>query len=149
MGIWGSWLAGSIVGAAVALTAPFLVPWLLGDEFSSAVPMIWIMLPGVVLFGALQTIGPYFNNNLKRPAAYTVSVVVMVATDVILLLILAGRYGGIGASIASAAAYALGTGFAILAIVRFGSASLADILVIRGSDIRTLRGAVGRMSPRQ
>lgn len=38
------------VAALTALTAPWLLPWVFGAEFDDAVPLLWLLLPGQVLF---------------------------------------------------------------------------------------------------
>ena len=46
-------------GVAVlsAIVAPWLLPWLFGDDFSGSVSLLWLMLPGQVLFNTGWVLG--------------------------------------------------------------------------------------------
>ncbi|MBW8736003.1 MAG: O-antigen ligase family protein [Streptomyces turgidiscabies] len=103
-------VAAAVSAAVAAAVAPFLIPAVYGRSYSGAVPVIWAMLPGLVLFGASRPLQAYLAAaDLLRPviAATLISALVNVA----LLTVLTPRYAAVGAGAADSAGYLV---FAVL-----------------------------------
>ncbi len=45
-------VGGALAVLGIALVAPWIIPFVYGAEFRAAVPALWIMLPGIVLYSA-------------------------------------------------------------------------------------------------
>ncbi|WP_435199386.1 lipopolysaccharide biosynthesis protein [Janibacter sp. GS2] len=51
-GLRVNFLGGGVAVLGLAVVAPWLIPFVYGAEFAAAVPPLWLMLPGMVLFSA-------------------------------------------------------------------------------------------------
>lgn len=49
-------VGGGLSALGIALVAPWVIPFIYGDEFAAAVPALWLMLPGIVLYAASTTL---------------------------------------------------------------------------------------------
>ncbi|MFJ3235804.1 O-antigen ligase family protein [Streptomyces sp. NPDC086787] len=106
--------AAAAAAAVVAAAAPVLIPLVYGRSYSGAGPVLWAMLPGLVVFSAARSIQPYLAAaGLLRPviAATVIGAVVNIA----LLLVLTPRHAAVGAGIADSAGYLV---FAVLLVYR-------------------------------
>ncbi|MDQ0956283.1 O-antigen/teichoic acid export membrane protein/O-antigen ligase [Streptomyces sp. B4I13] len=96
--------AAALAAATAAAAAPLLIPAVYGQPYAGAVPVIWAMLPGLVVFSAARSIQPYLAAvGLLRPviAATAIGAIVNIA----LLVALAPRYAAIGAGVADSVGY--------------------------------------------
>lgn len=89
---------------AVVVIALFAGP-LLGEEFSDLAYPIGVMLPGMVVFAAAYPSSSYYGTALGRPELNTAVTAAALGIDIVLLLILGGRYGVMGAATASLFGY--------------------------------------------
>jgi O-antigen/teichoic acid export membrane protein len=98
----GAWGVRVVLPPAVA--PPFLVPFLFGSAFSSAVTLIWILAPGYVLksFAAVVVSG---SAGMRLPWAASAVEAAGLIGSVALLPILLLAYGTTGAAIASTVSY--------------------------------------------
>lgn len=49
-------VGGGLSALGIALIAPWAIPFVYGAEFAAAVPALWLMLPGIVLYAASTTL---------------------------------------------------------------------------------------------
>lgn len=100
----GSGAVGTIVAAGVAVTAPFLVPRLLGPAFSAAIPLLWVLAPGGALLACNQVLGDILRGcDRSRAAARGQGAAAVVTIG--LLTVLIPAMGAMGAAITSTVAY--------------------------------------------
>lgn len=146
-------LSGLFTGVAVAGIAIVsfpLVSILFSPKFIPAVPLIWILAPGVVIYGGSQIIMAFFRGT-GRPGTCSLVIWVGLAANILALVVL---YPLIGLP---AAAWATTLSYASRAIVLFESYRRAsgqrasDVLRFQPSDIsavkRLLRGVHGKIFP--
>ncbi|HET6794532.1 MAG TPA: polysaccharide biosynthesis C-terminal domain-containing protein [Acidimicrobiales bacterium] len=89
---------------ALAAASPWLVPALYGGAFRDSVPMLLWLGPGVVALAVARPAGGVLIR-LNRPLRISALALCAMLLNVGLNLVLIPRYRGIGASIASSAAY--------------------------------------------
>jgi enterobacterial common antigen flippase len=95
----------SLVGVAgVALGAPVLVTIGYGSAFDSALVPLYILLPGVWLFGVGGVIGDVFRGR-GRPGVPSVLAGIAIVVTVVLDLLLIPPFDAVGAAVASTCAY--------------------------------------------
>jgi len=130
-----------------ALAAPFLTVVVFGEEFRESIPQLRVLAFGgfgIVLLKLLGNALTAQGRPLRATAGVGVAFVATVALDIALI----PPYGGLGAAIASTAAYsAAGLAIAVL----FGRALGVGPaqLVPRPSDLRLLGEAVARVRARR
>jgi O-antigen/teichoic acid export membrane protein len=125
------------VAVIVAFSVP-LVHILLSAKFLPAVPLLWILAPGVVIYGASQILMAYFRG-IKRPGICSFVIWVGLIANALALAILYPRIG------LSAAAWATTIGFACRSVVLFGAykhvsgAQVLDVMRFRRDDFGRVR----------
>jgi O-antigen/teichoic acid export membrane protein len=104
------------VAALAALTAPWLLPAVFGDDFESSVPLLWCLLPGQVLFNAAWVISArHLGERRAGVAAWALG---SAAVANALLLVPAIALGGpLGAALVTT----LCQGLFLVAVLRFGN----------------------------
>lgn len=133
-------LAGGVVLAAAA---PLVIPALFGQAFEAATPVLWVLLPGVVLLASSRILQVHLIAGGRFRFA-TFAAVAALAVCVVLELLLVPRLGAMGAAAASSVAYlvfavAMATrmraGLRSLTGVPLRPAALARHLVERAASI--------------
>ncbi|WP_159083150.1 O-antigen ligase family protein [Streptomyces sp. P3] len=95
-------IAAATAAAAAAVTAPILIPVVYGRPYAGAVPVLWAMLPGLVLFSAARSVQPYLAAvGLLRPVVTATVIGAMV--NIALLVALTPHHAAIGAGVADSA----------------------------------------------
>ena len=101
-------MADFIARLAFFAIAPFVIPWVFGDEFKGAVRPLVLLMPGVVAYAPVTILVVYLTVRRARPrlSLYVslIGLVVTAATSVVLI----PPYGASGAAVASAIGYAAG-----------------------------------------
>lgn len=128
-----------IIGMALGIAAIPGVRWVFGDEFGGAVPVLWILLPGIVVFAPVNVIAAHLAG-IGRPelnlAASGVSVVVTVTVDIALI----PTMGIVGAAIATTCSYIVAAVVIFALFMRqSGQPSWRRILILEPSDLSTVR----------
>lgn len=113
---------------AIALLSVWAVPLVFGNEFSSVVPVIWILLTGIALGNAGSVVGSGLNGR-GRPGMRSASSAIALVVNVVSLIILAPSFGAIGAAIATT-----------VATIALGAINLAIFKRIYGVKIRRFIG---------
>jgi len=97
-------VGGGLAILAIAATAPWVIPFVYGDEFSAAVPALWLMLPGIVLFSASMALMATLQG-LGAPGWASVAHVGGTIVLLVGLVLLVPRHGILGAAIMSTVGY--------------------------------------------
>jgi O-antigen/teichoic acid export membrane protein len=132
------------IPAAFALygAAPFLCETIFGSEFAGAVDDLRVLALGAFGVVALQQLGNALTAQ-RRPGLATVAAAVAFTVTVVLDIALIPPHGGLGAALASTAAYCIGgLAVAMLFLREFGVPPRA--LLPRAKDVRRLADEVGR-----
>ncbi|MCF1645400.1 O-antigen ligase family protein [Streptomyces indiaensis] len=106
-------VAAATTAVVAAAAAPLLIPAVYGQPYSGAVPVIWAMLPGLVLFSAARSVQPYLAAaGLLRPVI--TGTVIGAVVNIALLVALTPHHGAVGAGAADSAGYLV---FAVLLVL--------------------------------
>jgi O-antigen/teichoic acid export membrane protein len=95
-------------GAVVAATAPFVIRFALGDEFSGATKPLLLLLPGAVAYAPVQVLVVYLSVRRGRPRRALAAGLVAMVVTIALAFPFVAAWGPSGAAAASAAGYACG-----------------------------------------
>jgi len=128
-------VAGVLSAAGIIVVSPVFVPLLFGSAFSGATVLIAIMVPFTAAFSTVQVTFPYFYNRLHRPLVQSLVIGATAVVDVALVIVLAPRYGAVGAAVASAIAYAVGFAVNVVVTSRGAGLTVRRLVVPDGDDI--------------
>lgn len=130
-------LAAVVIGAASALTAPVVVPWLFGRVF--AVPILLpLMLAAAAAVLGLNGVIEEGLRGLGEPRSVLVGELVGLGATGLLLLTLVPRVGIAGAAVASLGGYSMVTATLAWRIRSRLDVRVSDLLVPRATDLRDL-----------
>lgn len=134
-----------VLAGSLALLGKLLLQILYGTAFEPAVSAIWLLLPGVAVFGVATVLAAHLAG-LGRPHLNLLVSAASLVVTLVLDLLLIPSLGMNGAAIASSASYAATVGLTALLFSTSTGVSLRDVLVPRLADLRrlvgVLRGAV-------
>ena len=119
-------LFSATCAVGIGLAAPMLVPLLFGDRYAGSVPILWVLLPGIVVLGAAR-VSQISMLARRQFAVPTLAAVGGLVVAVIGLAFWIPRLGAVGAALGATVAFA--TVAAITAV-----AVLPDLL--RGLPVR-------------
>ncbi|SCF25981.1 Membrane protein involved in the export of O-antigen and teichoic acid [Micromonospora chokoriensis] len=95
------------VGAGLlAAVAPLAFPLLFGAQFAEAVPVLWAMLPGLIVLAVARTAQSYLTA-VDRPGPPTLAAVSAAVAGLLAMAVLIPRFGTLGAGLAVSAGYVL------------------------------------------
>ncbi|MEU5908110.1 O-antigen ligase family protein [Micromonospora sp. NPDC047467] len=95
------------VGAGLlAAVAPLAFPLLFGPEFAEAVPVLWAMLPGLIVLAVARTAQSYLTA-VDRPGPPTLAAVSAAVAGLLAMVVLIPRFGTVGAGLAVSTGYVL------------------------------------------
>ena len=138
-------LVTSVLSVAMIAAAPLLCTTIFGDAFEPSIDMLRILTLGGFGVVVLKMLGNTLvaqSRPLLETAGVGVSFVVILALDIILI----PAHGGLGASIASTAAYTAGGASLLILCVRFFGMPLRELLP-RTGDVRALAAQIRRNRP--
>jgi len=120
--------ASALAALALAATAPFLVPGLFGAPFADAVPLLWVLLPGIVVFTAGRSLQIYLlgSGNIRASA---IAAIAALAVCIVGDLVLVPGLGAMGAAAATTAAYVVFATIETWAVVRGTGVGWRAVLV--------------------
>jgi len=130
-------VAGVALGILAAVAVP-LVRVLLSDEFLPAVPLIWIIMPGVFLRASTLAYSAYFMGT-NRPAVCSVAVGVGTLVNVGVLLWLLPVIGLKGAAWAMTAGYLVSAVILVASFRRATGQPIGETWALRREDFALLR----------
>ena len=140
--------AVSLVSAMIALVTPLVLTHIFGPEFRDAMPMTWILLisaPALVGTAILAT----SLTGAGRPGAAARAQIIALGVNVPLLLLLVPSMGGVGAALASLAAYTANFTILLASARRQFEGRVRDFLLFKGEDLAwtrdLVRSAVGAL----
>jgi O-antigen/teichoic acid export membrane protein len=119
-------LIATLTGVALAIAAPILIPLVFGARFSSAVAVVWWILPGTIAL----SLGKLMSADLagrSKPQYSSAFALVSLAVTVLLDFLLIPRMGIRGAALASSVAYLVDS--------LLLTAKLRQLLGVRWSDL--------------
>ncbi len=124
-----------VVSASAAAVTPLLLPLLFGHDFRTSVPMAQLLFLAAVPASAATVLGAAsIGSGLAKQQA-AVQAVALVVT-VVLLLALAPSLGGIGAALASIAAYSASAGLNAVLFARDRSIGVLTLVLVSRADLR-------------
>ncbi|MDZ7266142.1 MAG: oligosaccharide flippase family protein [candidate division KSB1 bacterium] len=131
--LWLTLLAALLLG----LLADHIVTLVFGPAFVPAVPALWLLLPGVVMYALSNLLTSHLvgrghprENNQALALAFFANLGINLCTI--------PRFGILGAALASSLSYTLATLHLLRAYQRLNGASLAEIILPRRADLHLL-----------
>jgi O-antigen/teichoic acid export membrane protein len=107
--LWRSVLYTAGAGALVAVTAPFVIRFALGEEFSGATKPLLLLLPGAIAYAPVQVLVVYLSVRRGRPRLSLLAGLTSAVVTLALAVPLVEAYAESGAATASAIGYACGS----------------------------------------
>lgn len=108
---------GLLAISAIAVIAPWLIPFVYGREFHGAVLPLWLLLPGVVMWATNSVLGAGLES-CGRPGRASLAQVAGLVVTAVGMIIALPRWGIVAAAVVSSVAYTatcLATGWALRA----------------------------------
>lgn len=124
-----------VLGGALGISAPWIVPALYGPAFAPAAPAVQLLVPGTVGIGLGMVASVYFVGVLNRGGFLSLLAWLNAVVNVILCLALIPRWGMLGAAQASALTYVFGTVVVLVLFRRATSSRWSDFLVLGRGDL--------------
>lgn len=144
-------LAAAAGSAALAVTAPIVVPAFFGHAYDESVQALWWLLPGTVALTGSKVLTSYIFSQ-GQPLVNTMITAASLVVTFGALFVLVPAFGVSGAAAASSLAYGAHLCAALYAYRRISGQSPVDALLPRPSDLRlytdALRGAFARVTGR-
>lgn len=141
-----SFLATGLIAAAFAFALPFAIPAIFGDDFMGAVAVAALLLlavtvgtPGSLAGAGLAAVG--------RPGLRSVSLTIAAAAAIVALVILAPRWGAIGAAWATLVGNLVSSNLCIIWWCRLTRTPFVSFYLIRATDVLALLNIVKGMFP--
>ncbi|MHB1593660.1 MAG: FkbM family methyltransferase [Streptosporangiaceae bacterium] len=100
----GSAVLATAMLAPLASVAHWLIPWIYGAAYRSAVPLLWVLTPGAIFLSCNQVVGDLLRGR-NRPIVVARAEGLAAMFTVVLLIALLPVVGVYGAAIASTVAY--------------------------------------------
>jgi len=134
-------------GLAAGLLAEPAVVLLYGQQFLPVVEPFLLLLPGIVIAGAVSPFNQYFMG-IGRPGLVTATAIPAVVAQLFLGLWLVPVYGIAGAALAMLGSLVLGAVVSVVAFLRISRLTFRDIVVTRRDDAATLWNLLRREASR-
>jgi O-antigen/teichoic acid export membrane protein len=125
-----------VTAVAMIVLAPFLCVSVFGEEFRGSVTMLRVLALGALGISALKLLGNALTAQ-RRPLLETAGIAIAFVATVALDLLLIPAHGGVGAAVASTAAYTAGGVVMAAIFLRSLKGSPRD-LVPSGAELRVL-----------
>jgi len=139
-----STLLCAIVSVLVGVSMIWWLPWLFGADFAEAVPVAAILLAAVVL-GTPGSIGGSGLSARGRPALRSWSLVIACALNILMLIVLAPRFGAVGAALATLVGNLVASNLNLIFMSRVFGVRVGHFYGVRASDLRTVWRFVRRV----
>jgi O-antigen/teichoic acid export membrane protein len=133
-----------VVGGALAVASPAMIPFVFGGEFDDAVPMVIVLLVASVPLAASVVLAAALVAANEPGAAMRAELVALAVTIPALVLFVPGT-GGLGAATISLIAYALRLAVALRSARRAFAAPWWSFVLPTAGDMSWLRGRVRRV----
>lgn len=123
---------------ALAVVAPFAIPFIFGEAFSKAVNPLLFLLPSIVFFSMTKILTKYICG-VGRPALGVWSTAASATVTAIMIFPMIRRFGAVGAAITSSCAYGVGALVDLGITAKLSTIPLRDFLLLRKNDLQALR----------
>ena len=124
-------LKGLLLTAAIAVpiaaAAPFVIPFVFGEDYKKAATSLALLLPGVILYAPVSILVVYLSVRRGRPGLSLVVAVAGLVLTAAASVVLVPRHGGAGAAVASSIGYAGGAVLTWWFFARLARARLAQL----------------------
>jgi O-antigen/teichoic acid export membrane protein len=134
----------AIMSPLLWLLAAFVLPFLLGHDYSAALPILAVLLPGVVSFGAASALSAYFTNHTGRPMISAVLAALSLMINITVSVILIPLLGAMGGALATSLSYLITVIVSLSLFSRISGIALHDLL---RPDWRAMQRDVRRIWP--
>ncbi len=131
-------LMNIVTGLVVLLVAPFLIPFLFGNEYNNSVFLLQLLLPGVILFCIVTLLAAWFAGQKKLRINFVGSLICLAAV-LTLDLALIPSMGMKGAAIASSIGYGLTAIYYISIYCYLNKIPVKNIFLWREKDWQYIR----------
>ncbi|TRZ71292.1 MAG: hypothetical protein D4R97_06890 [Bacteroidetes bacterium] len=138
-----SMLAGLLISVIIFFVAPYLIPLIFGSEFTSSVPMIQAILPGVLILVGFRILNSRLTGQGKPEVAIYTFVPALVL-NFIANLFLIPRFGGMGAVWSTNISYTLGSIAFLIVYSKKIRMPVREILTFKKSDFIFFRQIFAR-----
>ena len=108
--------SGAVAGAGGVLAIVLLLP----DAYHASIGPLWIVIAGTIPYSVGHVASPYLVTAVDRPAIATAIAAATLVVDLVLVAVLGGPRGAVGAAIASSVAYTLHAALNLGALSREG-----------------------------
>jgi O-antigen/teichoic acid export membrane protein len=142
--VHASLIALAALSLPLWLVAAWLLPLLLGSAYAEAMPVLAILLPGVVAYGAASALSAFFTNHAGRPYIAAALAGLSLVSTVALSLVLIPLWGTLGAAAATTVSYVVSVAVSVLVFCKVSSVSLRQLMQPdwRGLGDLVRRGAI-------
>jgi O-antigen/teichoic acid export membrane protein len=134
-------LLGLVGGSALALAGPFILPQTLGTSFTSSVPLLWALLPGIVLFMVERLISADLTGRGYLQYATYGSLIAFVGT-LILDLLFIPHFGVMAAAVNSSVIYIIETLYLLNRFHAVSGVRYRDLFLLKIEDVSVLKQLV-------
>ena len=132
-------LAVSGMSLLIALSAPFIVPWVFGADFTPAVLPLILLLPGIVGWSLARSLAQFVAYHQGRPWYNTAGAAVAFALNLALNFLLIPTLGIAGAAIASSISYISNLVFLAVVFRKLSGAKTLPTFIPQREDFALLR----------
>jgi O-antigen/teichoic acid export membrane protein len=136
-----------VLAIPAAVVGPALVRFVYGSTFADAGVALRFILPGIVAYSVVAVLTRYLSGQ-GRPGTTTAIMTLGLAVNVGANVVLIPRLGINGAALASSISYGVTALVTLAAFVRVSGRSVAETLVVRGSDLRAAGHLLGSLPSR-
>ncbi len=127
-------LVTGIPALLLAAAAPWLVPFVYGEAFSTAVLPLVLLLPGIVAIAMMRVISSYFSGQLGRPSITSFVSLATMTVGLASYLALIPPFGAAGAAAGSTLAYLVPFGIYVFLFPRTTGLRVSDMLLLNRDD---------------
>jgi O-antigen/teichoic acid export membrane protein len=127
------WLSGVVLLVA-GFTASWLIPLIYGQEYTGAVTVFLLLLPGF-LFLTTRILGTFFSMQIGRPEIPTIYILFFGLLSLPVSYFLGRQFGYLGVAAAFSLVAVLRGIAAIILFLMFSDAKLKDVMVLSKADL--------------
>lgn len=143
--VHASLLALALLCLPLWLAAALFLPVMLGADYAAAVPLLGMLFPGVLAYGAASSLSAYFTNHAGRPLIPAALAGLSLLINVLSSLLLIPRMGTMGAALATSVSYVLSVCMSGWIFSRLSATPARRLLL---PDWRSLLDDLGRLRTR-
>lgn len=132
-------VALSVVACLVVIVfSKPLVAILFSSDFLPVLPLLFILIPGIIIRCAGKSLFPYFNG-IDKPGVVSIATILNLAANILLLVVLLPVLGLAGAAWATTGGYVISSLYLFIAFVHFSKMPILDILLVQKADLNLFK----------